>query len=1394
MPATRYNFIATGQRRFFFYLSIHVLASAPYGYAQQPQQPPASRPRILLEDEQKTNPAKTSGQQTARPELVLQTGVTAPVYNAAFSPDGRLLASMDMLGKSIKLWEVSTGRELCAINMGAQTTMTWAINSAFAFSPDSLSLYSVSGGTLKQSDARTGQEIRSADLNQGKSFGSAYFSADSRVLATVNEKISLLSVWEVESGRKLQELRLDSEKNERPEAFALSPDGRTLAINLESNLRDTKLDAVILRDLASGRVTQTIRVSEQNSMIGSVSTSPIRGMRFSPDGRSLALAFRDTIHDISKLYSSGQIRQTGRMNKIRIWEVSSGRELVNLDAGMKGHGEYNESLNIGRPYIFAFSSDKRQCAIASGKTARLFDPVARRSLATISGHDDEVIALSFSADGKLLATTSSDFTVKIWDVSAATTAGRVELSRTLRGMAMPVESAAFSGDGRALAVSGAQAVRVWELNTGAALRTITMPARARDMDDMIEPPRSIFSAGGQLFAAQGAANEIKLWETRSGRELRTFPLSQGKKFVGGSVSPDGKLIALAEGGKDSNQRSGVAKQSDGPTPPTQPNASQATQPQIFNLPFPSTQTPPPDSTGDPKKDRKAAEKAAKERMKEMKKQQSEMLEQIARSSKKDKKGQSQMQIGGVDYSQWQKIAEQAQKAGESGDLGKMMEMMSQVMGGIPGMGAMYQPAINVKLWDVNTTGAPRSLPEQPKSFLSARGSAFAFNHDGSLLASSAKSRSIKITEVASGRELFTLTPERNLNVDSLAWSADGRMLASTQFETKAGFNLNNFNDLESYTGLYSFSIKLWDAATGRPLQTMTGHTANVYATAFSPDGRLLASGGDDAVVKLWETVTGREVATLSGHSLGVNVVAFSTDGKLLVSGSDDGSTRLWDVQTGKTLATLVSLNGGADWLVVTPDGLFDGTPGAWGQILWRFSSTNIFDVAPVEIFFSDFFYPGLLSDIAAGKRPRAAQGVEQKDRRQPIVNIARADGQGTAGRMIKLKIEISEPDAANQAAPAGARDVRLFRNGALVKAWRGDALRGGKQASLEAEIPIVAGDNRLVAYAFNRDGVKSSDAVLTVTGDASLRRKGVLYVIACGVNQYANAQYNLKYAVADATSFAEEIRAQQMKLQEYERIEVIPLLDGEATKANIMMAIKRLANANAPSPAGAPPGLAKIQPAQPEDAVMIFFAGHGAAQGARFYLIPHDLGYTGARNALTALSVQTILARSISDLELEAALEEVDAGQLLFVLDACNSGQALEAEEKRRGPMNSSGLAQLAYEKGMYILTAAQSYQAALEAAQLGHGYLTFALIEDGLKKGLADRDPKDGQALAREWFNYAEERVPQMQESEMQTRLLLDFADNEAKAKDPKQRSIQRPRVFYRRELEAHPFVVAKP
>ncbi|HEV7395577.1 MAG TPA: caspase family protein, partial [Pyrinomonadaceae bacterium] len=401
-------------------------------------------------------------------------------------------------------------------------------------------------------------------------------------------------------------------------------------------------------------------------------------------------------------------------------------------------------------------------------------------------------------------------------------------------------------------------------------------------------------------------------------------------------------------------------------------------------------------------------------------------------------------------------------------------------------------------------------------------------------------------------------------------------------------------------------------------------------------------------------------------------------------------------------------------------------------------------------------------------------------------------------RTIKVKIDVADaPADKDNPQGSGARDVRLFRNGSLIKVWHGDVLNGKPAASFEEEITVTTGANRLTAYAFNKDNVKSKDAQLALIGADSLKRAGTAYIIAVGVNEYANPQYNLKYAVADAQSFGDEVQLRQKQVAQFERVEVVPLLNENATKANVLTALNRLAgNPGAPSLKAGP--LDVLKRAEPEDTVIIYFAGHGTAQAQRFYLIPHDLGYTGERTKLNERGLQTILDHSISDVELERAVEGLDAGHLLLVIDACNSGQALEAEEKRRGPMNSKGLAQLAYEKGMYILTAAQSYQAALEAAQFGHGLLTYALVEEGLKTPVADTEPKDGILNAREWLDFATDRVPQMQETKMKEGrgfgLAIAFTDGEQTIAEPEKRSLQRPRVFYRRELEANPLVIAKP
>jgi WD40 repeat protein len=120
-------------------------------------------------------------------------------------------------------------------------------------------------------------------------------------------------------------------------------------------------------------------------------------------------------------------------------------------------------------------------------------------------------------------------------------------------------------------------------------------------------------------------------------------------------------------------------------------------------------------------------------------------------------------------------------------------------------------------------------------------------------------------------------------VNAVAFSPDGKLVAS---------------------GFDDGTIKLWDVATGALRQTLEGHSGSVNAVAFSSDSKLVASSSHDRTVKLWDTATGALQQTLEGHSGWVNAVAFSSDGKLVASGSHDHTIKLWDASTGALQQTL----------------------------------------------------------------------------------------------------------------------------------------------------------------------------------------------------------------------------------------------------------------------------------------------------------------------------------------------------------------------------------------------------------------------------------------------------------------------------------------------------------
>ena len=159
---------------------------------------------------------------------------------------------------------------------------------------------------------------------------------------------------------------------------------------------------------------------------------------------------------------------------------------------------------------------------------------------------------------------------------------------------------------------------------------------------------------------------------------------------------------------------------------------------------------------------------------------------------------------------------------------------------------------------------------------------------------------IAVWNAATGKEIFSFAkPAHDKSIWSLAFDQNGKRLVSSSWDNTVG---------------------VWDALTGKKLQTFQGHTGHVNSVAFCPDGKQVASAGDDGTIRIWDASTSKESHALKKHAGSIWGLAYSLDGKRLASASHDKTVKVWDPATGKELLHLAGHPKEVWHVAFSPDG------------------------------------------------------------------------------------------------------------------------------------------------------------------------------------------------------------------------------------------------------------------------------------------------------------------------------------------------------------------------------------------------------------------------------------------------------------------------------------------
>lgn len=526
-----------------------------------------------------------------------------------------------------------------------------------------------------------------------------------------------------------------------------------------------------------------------------------------------------------------------------------------------------------------FSPDGRRIITASRDgTARIWDSVSGRMIHSLEGHTGPVMSAAFSLDGQRVITASRDSTARIWDSAS----GR--FIHSLEGHASWVNSAAFSADGeRVVTASWDGTARIWDSASGDRLHVLEQHAGWVNS--------AAFSSDGQLVVTASWDGTARIWSSASGHPIHVLE-GHRSRVNSAKFSTDGQRVATAS--LDGTAR--IWDTVSGDLIHTLERHTASVNSAAFSLDGQRIVTASDDKTA-----------------------------RIWDSGTGDLLHSLEGHIEPVNSAAFSLDGHKVVTA--SGD--KTVRVWDSVAGhhihtleghsGPLSSAAFSTDAQRVitashdktaRIWDTTTGSQIHALEGHTSWVYSA-----SFSPDGKQVVTVSNDKTARIWDSATGRQIHALEGHTSW-VNSATFSGDGRRVVTAYMNGTAGV-------WDSATGLILHSIEghtepvnsatvsqygqqkvtassdnsalILDRANGRLIHALKGHTGTVNSVAFSPDGQRVVTASDDRTARIWDRASGRLIQVLEGHKDRVISAAFSPDGQRVITASWDNTARIWNV-------------------------------------------------------------------------------------------------------------------------------------------------------------------------------------------------------------------------------------------------------------------------------------------------------------------------------------------------------------------------------------------------------------------------------------------------------------------------------------------------------------------